>query len=82
MLAEIQAAVAERNAAALERAAHTLKGAASNFAARRTVEAARRLEMMGHGGDLADAPAACGTLEQEIDRLLRMLAELEEPAVA
>jgi two-component system sensor histidine kinase/response regulator len=82
MLAEIHAAAAQRNAAALERAAHALKGAAGNFAAKRAVEAARRLELMGHSGDLADAPAACAALEQELDRLLPMLAELEEPAVA
>jgi len=82
MLAEIHAAAAARHPAALERAAHALKGAVGNFAAGRAVEAAQRLEMMGHGGDLANAPAACAALEQEIDRLLPMLAELDEPAVA
>ena len=82
LLAAIQAAVADRNAAALERAAHTLKGAASNFAAGRVVEAAQRLEMLGRSEDLADAAAASAALEEEMTRLLAMLAELEELAVA
>jgi two-component system sensor histidine kinase/response regulator len=73
MIAEIQSAVAARDAAALENAAHALKGSAGNFAAHRTVEAARRLEDMGHRNDLADAPAACSALENEIARLLATL---------
>jgi two-component system sensor histidine kinase/response regulator len=82
MLAEIQAAVANRDSHALEHAAHTLKGAAGNFAARSAVESAARLEMMGRHGDLTDAPAAYAALHQEITRLLPVLAELEELAVA
>jgi two-component system, sensor histidine kinase and response regulator len=82
MLAEIQTAAAAGNAAALERTAHALKGCAGNFAAQRTVELARRLEMMGRDGDLLDAPAACAELEQEIARLLPTLEALETPAVA
>jgi two-component system sensor histidine kinase/response regulator len=82
MLAEIQAAVADRNAQALERAAHRLKGSAANFAAGRAVEGARQLETMGRDGDLGGAPAAYAELEHEIARLLPMLAELEELAVA
>jgi HPt (histidine-containing phosphotransfer) domain-containing protein len=74
--AEIRQAVAAGDAPKLKRAAHTLKGAVSNFGARRTVEAAQRLEALGKQGDLTGAGEAAAVLEEELERLLPALAAL------
>src|SRR5207249_11965600 len=54
-VAAVRAAIHGCDPIALDRAAHTLKGAVANFHAGPTVEAARRLEMMGRENRLAGA---------------------------
>jgi len=75
-LAELQVAIATGDSQALMRAAHSLKGGVASFAAKPTYEAALRLEMMGHSGDLSQARDAYAALEAELARLIGFLARL------
>jgi CheY-like chemotaxis protein len=75
-LAELQEAIAIGDSQALMRAAHSLKGGVASFAAKSTYDAALRLEMMGHNGDLSQAQDAYATLEAELSRLISFLARL------
>jgi two-component system, sensor histidine kinase and response regulator len=68
-LTELREAITAGDAAVVERVAHSLKGSVGNFAAPAAFEAAEQLETMGRTADLAGAPAVCGTLEAEIERL-------------
>jgi CheY-like chemotaxis protein len=74
MLAEIHAAIAARDAVRLRRAAHTLKGSAALFAAKPTMDAALKLELIGQQGALSEAESACAELEQETKLLMPNLA--------
>jgi len=74
LLKQIQQGLAERNANIVERSAHSLKGLAANFSADRAVQAALRLEKMGHSGNLANGPEAATELEREITALREALA--------
>jgi CheY-like chemotaxis protein len=74
LMPEIRAAVGERDAAKLRRLAHSLKGSVDCFAARPSVQAALRLEIMGQEGSLARADEALVELEMEIERLKLALA--------
>jgi signal transduction histidine kinase/CheY-like chemotaxis protein len=76
LLREVREAVDRGDAARLQRAAHTLKGTVSNFMAPAVVDAAVRLESMGRSGQLAGSEDVCRTLEGEVGRLERALAEL------
>jgi PAS domain S-box-containing protein len=69
LLAEVEAAVADRNGQRIARAAHTLKGMFQNLCAAKSAEAAMRLEQSGKGGDLAQADELLVTLKTECDRL-------------
>lgn len=82
LLAAVKEAVEHRDAWALERAAHALKGSAGNFAARTTVEAAKQLEMMGRGGNLAQANQAWMRLQREMLRLQTSLEDLRKKVAA
>ena len=73
LVSAIRASISREDMAELRRTAHTLKGSAAVFAARTTVEAAYRLEIMGRNGDLTDVKAAIQALEHELDRLLPAL---------
>jgi len=73
---EIWQAIAERNLKALGRAAHTLKGSVGNFAAPAAFDAALKLELIAHEGDLTQAEEACARLQEEIERLYPALEEL------
>ena len=75
-MAEIQEAIANGDSRALMAAAHSLKGGVGSFAAKPTYEAALRLEMMGHNGDLSHARDAYAALEAELSRLIGFLARL------
>jgi HPt (histidine-containing phosphotransfer) domain-containing protein len=75
-LCAVRDALAAGDCDALQRAAHSLKGSVSNFSASDAVQAALRLEMIGRGGDLAEAVAASAALEREIARLTPVLAHL------
>ncbi|MEE2665507.1 MAG: Hpt domain-containing protein [Myxococcota bacterium] len=76
MVEKIRDAARAGDGPSLGRAAHQLKGAASNFHAQLTVEAAQRLERMGHANDLSGVPKALEALLGEIDRLKRELEKL------
>ncbi|MBA4062532.1 MAG: hypothetical protein C0501_02275 [Isosphaera sp.] len=80
MLAEIRDALSAGDAAGVRRTAHGLKGSAGYVGAPRTVEAARRLELLGESGDLAAAPDALGTLEAEVEQLTAALATVAGPS--
>jgi two-component system, sensor histidine kinase and response regulator len=56
MQAEIQAALNRGDAKVVERAAHSLKGSVANFGAKRIVDLAFQIEMLGKKGDLAAVP--------------------------
>ena len=75
-LAEIKAAIQLGDAEQLRRAAHTLKGSVGNFGAKRAIEAARELEMLGKSGDVQSAPAACVALDDELSLLTQELKKL------
>jgi two-component system, sensor histidine kinase and response regulator len=75
-LAALRDAVACGDVKALERTAHALKGAVGNFAARRSFDRARDLEMMGRAGDLAHAREGLEALEESLQRLEPALASL------
>jgi two-component system, sensor histidine kinase and response regulator len=69
----IDRAVQERDADAVRSAAHAVKGSVRPFAAPQAAEFAWRLETMGRGGDLSDAPEALRHLEDEMSRVLQTL---------
>jgi PAS domain S-box-containing protein len=73
LLSAVRQAVTRGDAKALEYAAHALKSSVGNFAAHAAFEAAARLEMSGHQGDLAEAQEAYAALQQEIERLKPVL---------
>ena len=77
LMAQARQAIAGGDAAQLRLAAHTLKGALVNFAAQDAVEAARRLEMLGKQGALAEAPQAFSELERQLERLRPVLDEMQ-----
>ena len=76
LVAAIREAVAQGDAKTLERTAHALKGSVSNFAAQAATAAAERLEQMGREGNLSQATEGYALLEQEMERLQSLLAEL------
>jgi two-component system, sensor histidine kinase and response regulator len=68
-LNKIRDAIAEKDAFKLERAAHALKGTVANFGARRSFDAAFRLEKMGRGKEIGEAEEALNQLEKELGLL-------------
>lgn len=76
LMASIRQAIECQDPEALARAAHALKGSVSNFAARRAVDQALRLEAMGRQGDLEGAPEAYGALQATLGRLIEALTGL------
>lgn len=76
MMAELREACDRRDGDALQRAAHSLKGSAGNLAADEVCETARKLELMGHAGDLSDCARLLAELEAEMARLEAALTEL------
>ncbi|MBI2298134.1 MAG: response regulator [Armatimonadetes bacterium] len=79
-MTEVRDAVSTRDAAALQRAAHTIKGAIGIFSAPTAYAAALVLERAGKDEELADASAALGVLEREIEQLVPALRILQKPA--
>jgi HPt (histidine-containing phosphotransfer) domain-containing protein len=83
MLAQIKELVAGNDPQMLSKAVHTFAGSAGNFAATRTVRAARALEKLAREGDLDRAQEAYLVLEDEARRLeeaLRMMARRKKKA--
>jgi PAS domain S-box-containing protein len=73
MLAQIKEHVAAGDSRALSKAVHTFAGSAGNFAATRTVRAARTLEKLARDGDLERAQDAYLILEDEVRHLEEVL---------
>jgi HPt (histidine-containing phosphotransfer) domain-containing protein len=69
-LADVRRALAAGDAAAVGRSAHALKGMVSNFCAPAAQAAAREVERIGNGGDLATAPAAVDALAVGLGALI------------
>jgi len=65
--------VAERDRQGMQLAAHSLRGLVVNFDAEAAALAARRIERLGQGDDLADADAMLDELECELTRLSEAL---------
>jgi HPt (histidine-containing phosphotransfer) domain-containing protein len=72
----IRAAIDSNDARSLERTAHSLKGAAANFGAKEVAARALRLEHMGHEGALQGAQSAAQELEEGLEQLAAVLAEI------
>jgi two-component system, sensor histidine kinase and response regulator len=68
-LAKINGCIAGGDAYNLERTAHSLKGSVGNLGAKRSYEAAYRLEKMGNEKKLDDAREAFDELEKELAAL-------------
>ncbi|MBW2343859.1 MAG: Hpt domain-containing protein [Deltaproteobacteria bacterium] len=66
---QIREGILTGDAKAVEHAAHSLKGSVANFAAKRTYDAAYRLEVLGREGNLEEANEALGDLEKEIEAM-------------
>jgi HPt (histidine-containing phosphotransfer) domain-containing protein len=66
---QIREGILEGDAEAVEHAAHSLKGSVANFAAKRTYDAAYRLEVLGREGNLGEANEALVNLEKEIEEM-------------
>jgi signal transduction histidine kinase/CheY-like chemotaxis protein len=73
-------AIEQCNARELEHAAYKLQGTFGALAAPRAAEVARRLELIGRGGDLATAPGAVDLLEREMAQLENELATIRTRA--
>jgi HPt (histidine-containing phosphotransfer) domain-containing protein len=76
MLRHIRSVAGDRDGAALERGAHALAGMAANLCAADAEAAARRLERMGHDGDLSGLDETIATLEAEFASLTEAIAGL------
>ena len=68
-MAKIKESFENGDANSLERTAHALKGSVGNFGAKRSFEAAYRLEKMGKEKKLDDAREAFDELEEELAAL-------------
>jgi PAS domain S-box-containing protein len=75
-LAEIKEALRRGDAESLRMAAHALKGSVGNFAAKKALAAAQRLEIMGRDASFDNAREACKALESELARVTEELGRL------
>ncbi|HET9325996.1 MAG TPA: response regulator [Candidatus Eisenbacteria bacterium] len=79
LLARIEDAIPAGDAEGLRVAAHTLKGAVGNFGATRAAAAALRLEKLGAGGNMEEAPHALEDLKSELALLETLLRTIVKP---
>lgn len=77
LLADIRKGMARANLPAVKTTARLAAAAAQYVSAKRTYEAARRLEMIASRGDWEAAQAAVANLEQEAETLQLFLATLD-----
>jgi PAS domain S-box-containing protein len=82
LLGRVRAAATQGDAPALAFSAHALKGVVGNFFAQPAWNAARRLEVLAHHGNLEATGEALRDLEHEIDRLREALTTLATEAAA
>ena len=66
---DIKKAILEADSHSLELTAHKLKGSVANLGAKRSYDAAYRLELIGKKGELQDAVDAADLLDREIKLL-------------
>jgi two-component system, sensor histidine kinase and response regulator len=76
-LDKLRIAVELKDTPAIEFAAHTLKGSVSNFGAEAAVAASLKLEAMARAGNLKHVEESFHIVEQEIQRLLDAIGNLE-----
>ena len=74
-LLKVQESVRTSDAKSLDRSAHSLKGSVANFGAKEAFNAALRLEELGRGERLDEAPQALAELESALERLKPELAQ-------
>jgi two-component system, sensor histidine kinase and response regulator len=79
-LAALRGALACGDSDAVARLAHAVKGSVGNFAARRAVDAAQKLETIGREGEAARGLEAYTELEEAIERLKPALLALQSQA--
>ncbi|HTF38821.1 MAG TPA: response regulator, partial [Blastocatellia bacterium] len=77
LMCSIRDSIAGRDSYALEQAAHKLKGSVANFHASAAVDAALRLEVIGHARDFAGATLGLTVLEREMQELEPALIALD-----
>jgi len=75
-MASLRAEIESSNAQGVMQIAHKIKGSLGNLAAKRAMEAALRLEMMGRVKSLAGADDAMAKLESDIRQLEEVLRAL------
>ena len=76
LMEEIAKAVSERDAALIVRSAHTLGSSIAYFSAKKSSDAALKLENMGREEDLSQLDDAYSTLQLEIASLREALTPL------
>jgi two-component system, sensor histidine kinase and response regulator len=76
LMEQIQSAIQARDAFLLQRNAHSLKGVVSNFAAEPARLAAFQLEQMGQENDFSSVDEALEKLVYEIQRLDKVMGEI------
>lgn len=81
-LADAHAALEAGNAPAMARASHKLKGAILQFCAPAALRACKELEESAKAGDLASGRQLYAVLEQEIQRLLAALRQVDDKGIA
>ncbi len=75
LMERLRQGMANGNAEAVHRAAHSLKGEVSYLAAAGATQAARRLEDLGHEGNLSVVSEAIRVMERELDQLRQAIEE-------
>lgn len=73
---DIHKGMENADAKLVERAAHSIKGSASTFAAKRTAEAARQLEVLGRDEKFSEFQGALTHLEGELELLRAALLKV------
>jgi two-component system, sensor histidine kinase and response regulator len=76
LMQALKAAIAAKDVKQVKHNAHTIKGLVSIFCAKPAMEAALKLEMMGHDGNLDGAEPAYDVLKLEMARLGPVLDQL------
>ena len=74
LMRQIRESLKAGNTHLAERAAHSLSGLAATFDAHATIRAAQYVENLVRSGSLTDAADAVETLDREVARLIRALA--------
>ena len=78
LLTEIKNGLAAKDAEAIWQNAHTLKSMVGNFFAKRSFDAAYRVETLGRNGDISEVDMVILILEIEIQQLISALRDFLE----